>query len=145
MLGFKSFLSEASMDKTQLLKRDNINILKTAIENYDKLKSKNSKKYLILGDMRELGKHSLQQHKLISEIINKTKINQVFVIGKYIKETYKGLKLSKKAQIISNKNDIINLINENLNNNDYLMIKGSNSTGLHKITKDLKVKTSNVI
>ena len=119
--------------------------LKTAIENYDKLKSKNSKKYLILGDMLELGKHSLQQHKLISEIINKTKINQVFVIGKYIKETYKGLKLSKKAQIISNKNDIINLINENLNNNDYLMIKGSNSTGLHKITKDLKVKTSNVI
>ncbi len=119
--------------------------LKTAIENYDKLKSKNSKKYLILGDMRELGKHSLQQHKLISEIINKTKIDQVFVIGKYIKETYKGLKLSKKAQIISNKNDIINLINENLNNNDYLMIKGSNSTGLHKITKDLKVKTSNVI
>ena len=119
--------------------------LKTAIENYDKLKSKNSKKYLILGDMRELGKHSLQQHKLISEIINKTKIDQVFVIGKFIKETYKGLKLNKKAQIISNKNDIINLINENLNNNDYLMIKGSNSTGLHKITKDLKVKTSNVI
>ena len=119
--------------------------LKTAIENYDKLKSKNSKKYLILGDMLELGKHSLQQHKLISEIINKTKINQVFVIGKFIKETYKGLKLNKKAQIISNKNDIINLINENLNNNDYLMIKGSNSTGLHKITKDLKVKTSNVI
>ena len=32
MLGFKSFLVEASMDKTQLLKRDNINILKTAIE-----------------------------------------------------------------------------------------------------------------
>ena len=32
MLGFKGFLSEASMDKTQLLKRDNINILKTAIE-----------------------------------------------------------------------------------------------------------------
>ena len=55
------------------------------------------------------------------------------------------MKLSKKAQIISNKNDIINLINENLNNNDYLMIKGSISTGLHKITKDLKVKTSNVI
>jgi murE/murF fusion protein len=119
--------------------------LKTAIENYDKLKSKNSKKYLILGDMLELGKHSLQQHKLISEIINKTKIDQVFVIGKFIKETYKGLKLNKKAQIISNKNDIINLINENLNNNDYLMIKGSNSTGLHKITKDLKVNTSNVI
>ena len=33
--------------------------LKTAIENYDKIESKNSKKYLILGDMLELGKHSI--------------------------------------------------------------------------------------
>ena len=32
--------------------------LKTAIENFDKIESKNSKKYLILGDMLELGKHS---------------------------------------------------------------------------------------
>ena len=38
--------------------------LKTAIENYDKIESKNSKKYLILGDMLELGKHSVRQHKI---------------------------------------------------------------------------------
>ena len=31
MLGFKGYLSEASMDKAQLLKRDNVNILKSAI------------------------------------------------------------------------------------------------------------------
>ena len=47
--------------------------------------------------MLELGKHSIKQHKLISKIINKTKINQVYVIGKYIKETFKGLKPYKKA------------------------------------------------
>jgi len=72
--------------------------LKTAIENYDKIESKNSKKYLILGDMLELGKHSEKQHKLISKIINKTKINKVYVIGKYIKETFKRLKSNKKAK-----------------------------------------------
>ena len=112
--------------------------LKTAIENYDSILLKNSKKYLILGDMLELGKHSINQHKLISRIINKTNINQVYVIGKYIKHTFRSLKTNKKAQILNNKLGIVDLINKNLNNNDYLMIKGSNSTGLHKIISDLK-------
>ena len=95
--------------------------------------------------MLELGKHSVKQHKLISKIVNKTKINQVYVIGKYIKETFKGLKPNKKAEILNNKFDIIDLINKNLNNNDYLMIKGSNSTGLHKITTNLKQRSSHAI
>jgi MurE/MurF fusion protein len=119
--------------------------LKSAIENYDKIDSKNSKKYMILGDMLELGKHSIRQHRLISQYVNKTKINQVYVIGKYIKETFKGLKPNKKAKIINKKNDIIDLISKNLKNNDYLMIKGSNSTGLHKITNDLKQRSSHAI
>ena len=37
------------------------------------------------------------------------------------------------------------MINKNLNNNDYLMIKGSNSTGLHKITDNLKHRDQHVI
>ena len=119
--------------------------LKIAIENYDKIKSKNSKKYLILGDMLELGKHSIKQHKLISKIVNKTKIYKVYVIGNYIKQTFKGLKKNKKAKILTNKFGINDLINKNLNNNDYLMIKGSNSTGLNKITTDLKQRSSHVI
>ena len=119
--------------------------LKTAIENYDKLELKDSKKYLILGDMLELGKHSIKQHRLISKIVNKTKINQVHIIGKYIKETFKALKPNKKGKILTNRLSIIDLINKNLKNNDYLMIKGSNSTGLHKITNDLKQRSLHAI
>jgi len=119
--------------------------LKIALENYDNIKVKNSKKYLILGDMLELGKHSTKQHKLISKIINKTKINQVYVIGKYMKKTFSGLKSIKKAKILDNKLDIFDLINKDLDNNDYLMIKGSNSTGLHKITTNLKQRVSHAI
>ena len=112
--------------------------LKTAIENFDKIETKNSKKYLILGDMLELGKHSIKQHKLMSGIINKTKINKVYVKGKDIKETFKGLIPDKKADILSNNFNIIELIDKNLKNKDYLMIKGSNSTGLNKMTNFLK-------
>ena len=119
--------------------------LKTAIENFDKIESKNSKKYLILGDMLELGKHSEKQHKLISKIINKTKINKVYVIGKYIKETFKRLKSNKKAKILNNNFSITDLINKNLNNNDYLMIKGSNSTGLYKLMNTLKRRNTHVV
>ena len=119
--------------------------LKVAIENYDKINSKKFKKYLILGDMLELGKHSLKQHKLISKIINKTKIYKVYVVGKYIKETFKGLKSIKKAKILKNKLDIFELINMNLKNGDYLMIKGSNSTGLNKIINNLKQRRSHAL
>ena len=119
--------------------------LKTAIENYDKIIAQSSRKYLVLGDMLELGKHSLKQHKLISKTINKTKIDRVFVIGRYIQETFKGLRLNKKGKILNNKLDIIDLIKKDLNNNDYLMIKGSNSTGLKNITNNLKQRNSHVI
>ena len=95
--------------------------------------------------MLELGKHSLKQHKLIAKILNKSRIDQVYVIGKYVKETFKGLKSNKKAKILNNKSSIIDLINKDLDNNDYLMIKGSNSTGLNKITNNLKQRISNAI
>ena len=82
---------------------------------------------------------------LISKIINKTKINKVYVVGNYIRETFKRLKKNKKGKILNNKFTINDLIKNNLNNNDYLMIKGSNSTGLHKVTSNLKQRSSNVI
>ena len=112
--------------------------LKTAIENFDKILTKKSKKYIVLGDMLELGKHSMKQHKLISRSINKSNVHKVYVHGKFIKETFKGLSKNKKAKILDKKSEIIDLIYKDLNNKDYLMIKGSNATGFHKITNILK-------
>ena len=119
--------------------------LKSSIENFEKIETKKSKKYMFLGDMLELGKHSITQHKLISKIINKTKINKVYVIGKHIKETYKGLDPNKKAKILNNKSDMLKIIKDDFKNGDYLMVKGSNSTGLNKFITDLKQRRQNVI
>jgi MurE/MurF fusion protein len=112
--------------------------LKSALKNFDSIKVNSSKKHLILGDMLELGKHSKRLHKEISQSINDTSINNVNVVGKYIKDTYIDLDNSKKGLILKKNSEIIDLIKNNINNNDYLMIKGSNSTGLNKITNDLK-------
>jgi len=59
--------------------------------------------------------------------------------------TYSKIPKSKRGLILKNKIDIFNLIKNNLNNNDYLMIKGSNSTGLNKITGEIKEMITSVI
>ena len=112
--------------------------LKSAILNYDKLESKNSKKYLLLGDMLELGKHSEKLHKSIATIINQTKIDKVFVKGNYVLSIFNHISKSKRGRILNNNSQIINLIKNDLNNNDYLMVKASNATGFNKIVNNLK-------
>ncbi len=112
--------------------------LKTAILNYDKIDSKNSKKYLLLGDMLELGNHSKKLHRSIAPIINQTDVNKVYVKGNKVIYLFEKLTKSKKGKILYNKSQIIDLIRNDLNNNDYLMIKASNATGFNKIVNDLK-------
>ena len=112
--------------------------LKSAILNYDKIKLKNSKKYLLLGDMLELGKHSKKLHKSIGLIINRTKIDKVFVKGKNVLSTFNLLSKSKRGRILNNKSQIIELIKNDLNNNDYLMVKASNATGFNQIIRKIK-------
>ena len=51
---------------------------------------------------------------------------------------FKKLSKSKRGQIFHDKSQIIELIRNDLNNNDYLMIKASNATGFNKIVKDLR-------
>ena len=119
--------------------------LKSSINNFDLIDSKNNKKHLILGDMLELGRHSKKLHLEMSTIINSSSINNVHVFGKYIRETYKNIYNKKKGLILKEISQIIDLIKNNINNNDYLMIKGSNATGLHKLTSSLKKERKNVL
>jgi MurE/MurF fusion protein len=113
--------------------------IKSAINNFNKLNVKNNKKHLILGDMLELGKFSKKLHLEISPMINSSSIDTVHVFGKSVKETYKNIYNEKKGLILKETSQIFNLIKNNINNNDYLMIKGSNSTGLNKLTNALKL------
>ena len=112
--------------------------LNSALENFNMIKIHDDKKHLILGDMLELGKYSQKLHADVVKNINKTPIKNVNVIGKHMSEAYKILHENKKGHILKNHSEIINLIKNNINNNDYLMIKGSNLTGLNKLTNDIK-------
>ena len=83
--------------------------------------------------------------KTTNFISNKTNINKVYVYGNDIKETYKKLKSRKKGEMLESLDYMKRIFKKNINNNDIIMIKGSNATGLFKISQNLKKGKINVI
>ena len=108
--------------------------MKQSIKNLSNLKNNNFK-YILLGDMLELGKKSQILHKKLSTII-KDNINKMFIHGNHIMDTYKNVNKDKRGgNVLQDKSDFKEILLPILQNNDYLMIKGSNATGLNKISK----------
>ncbi|MDC3179828.1 UDP-N-acetylmuramoyl-L-alanyl-D-glutamate--2,6-diaminopimelate ligase [Candidatus Pelagibacter sp.] len=112
--------------------------LKSALKNYDNIDTKKYRKYLLLGDMMELGTYSKKLHRSIVPLINKTNIDKVFVMGKMVREIFNNIMKVKKGRILVNKSGIFELIKKDLKSNDYLMIKASNATGFNNIVNNLK-------
>ena len=111
--------------------------VKNAINKLSVIKKNKFKKYLILGDMLELGSKSKKFHEELSKVINNSDIDKVFIKGKKTLFTYKYINKEKRGNILQNNEDIDFSLNKMISNNDYLMIKGSNATGLNKVSKKM--------
>ena len=110
---------------------------KFALERFDSTYKEKKKKFLLLGNMLELGKYTKKLHFKIADYVNKSNVGKVYVYGNLIKHTFNKLKPQIRGRILNNNIDILNLINNDLPNKSFLMIKGSNSTGLNKIINNL--------
>ena len=119
--------------------------LEFAIKKFDKIKSKSNRKIVLLGDMLELGKFSKKLHIDAAKTINNTNISKVYVFGKNIISTFNKIRPQKKGMILRSKKEVLNFINNDIKNNEYIMIKGSNSTGLNNIAKTIKLGKLNAI
>ena len=111
--------------------------VKNAINKLKLIKKRKFKKYLVLGDMLELGSKSKKYHKDLSKVINNSDIDKVFIKGKKSLFTYKHLNKDKRGNILQNNEDIDLSLSNIISNNDYLMIKGSNATGLNNFSKKM--------
>ena len=111
--------------------------VKNAINNLNSIKKIKFKKYLLLGDMLELGKKSEMYHKELSKVINSSDIDKVFVKGNKTLTTYKNINKNKRGNIFQHDEDVDFTLNNIIANNDYLMIKGSNATGLNNLSKKI--------
>jgi len=101
-------------------------------------RKRNERKIAFLGDMLELGKNSKKLHKALSATINKSDIDKVFVYGRYIRETYNSLSANKKGKVFNNLQEAYNHFSKIIHNNDLLMVKGSNATGLNQFSNNIK-------
>ena len=120
--------------------------MSSAIENMNYYKRKNnSQKLIFLGDMLELGHKSKKFHRDLSQVINRSDVDKVFVYGKYIRETFNFLSKNKKGKVFNNLGEAYNHFHKILHNNDLLMIKGSNATGLNRFSKNIKKGQISVI
>ena len=111
--------------------------VKIAITNFASIEKEKFKKYLLLGDMLELGKKSEKYHKNLSKLINSSDIDKVFIKGEKSLFAYKNLKKEKRGNIFQCDQDIDLTLENIIANNDYLMIKGSNATGLKNISNSM--------
>ena len=87
--------------------------------------------------MLELGTKSEKLHKNLSRVINNSDIDKVFIKGLETLVTYKNISKKKRGNILQQDEDIDFTLNQIIANNDYLMIKGSNATGLNNITNKI--------
>ena len=87
--------------------------------------------------MLELGKKSEIYHSKLSGLINSSDIDKVFIKGEKTLFTYKNLKKEKRGNICQSNQDVDLILKNIIDNNDYLMIKGSNATGLNLISNTM--------
>ena len=95
--------------------------------------------------MLELGKFSKKLHIKAARFINNSKFNKLYVVGKHIKYTFNKIKTQKQGKVLKNNNEIFDLFKNVLKNRDYIMIKGSNASGLNKIISIIKKDNSNAL
>jgi len=119
--------------------------MRMCIDEFSNIKTmKNQKKILILGDMKELGEEALGFHLEILEYIITLDLNNVIICGELMKSALNKLsKKDLKIELMLNEKLIIKYLKKTLNNNDILLIKGSNSSLTNKIGKILLKKGEN--
>lgn len=85
----------------------------------------NELKYIVLGDMLELGKYSKKYHKKINKYLKKIKNKKVLLLGEYTKNI-KGIHFDNIEEIIA-------YLKQNIKDDCIIYLKGSRKMNLDKI------------
>jgi UDP-N-acetylmuramoyl-tripeptide--D-alanyl-D-alanine ligase len=97
------------------------------------------KKYLVIGDMLELGVVSAVEHLNIGTYIAKLKLNNVFLFGTQSMQTLKGCGVTvKNKKHFADKNTLAAELLKQLKPNDIVYVKGSRGMMMEDVTNYCK-------
>ncbi|MCS7227502.1 MAG: UDP-N-acetylmuramoyl-tripeptide--D-alanyl-D-alanine ligase [Endomicrobia bacterium] len=101
----------------------------------------NKDKILVLGDMLELGQHTVEEHINLKQFINFDKIHSLYLLGQHMKHLYESLssKEQRKTKYFTDKELLYRELASLLLNNKNLCIlfKSSNAVKLSEVVKNL--------
>lgn len=95
-------------------------------------------KMVILGDMRELGAESLEEHKRVIEQLQKMDLERIWLVGEEFEKacsSYTQSPTSCPIRIFQNVEAVKEALKEEPIINSTILIKGSNGTQLHQLPK----------
>ncbi|MEP1230780.1 MAG: UDP-N-acetylmuramoyl-tripeptide--D-alanyl-D-alanine ligase [Litorimonas sp.] len=99
---------------------------------------KPGRKIAVLGDMGELGPDELDLHAGLSQPLIDAGFARVIVVGETMRALRGALPQEMRAGCIDTVEQAFAALNEEVQDGDVLLIKGSNSVGLGKLAKTLK-------
>ena len=114
--------------------------MKICIDYFNEIEIQQSeKKFLILGEMKELGSEALSYHiELINYVIEKN-INNVIITGELMELALDKIDkmINHNIYLINDIKKIIKYLENNLNSGDTILIKGSNSSITNQLSKNI--------
>ena len=110
--------------------------IKNAIELLSK--SKYKRKILLLGDILELGDYSKEIHKNIAKEIKKYNFDKIILVGNEVKYIKEELNDYNEVYLFKKEYETYKLLDEILNKEDIILLKGSHGINLINIVNHLK-------
>lgn len=95
----------------------------------------------VLGQMEELGDAAEHYHTALLEAIERAKIDAVYVIGPHYRTFWERLPTAQQGAYAASIDALKGVLKEALGEGDGVLVKGSNSTGMHKIVTWLENNT----
>ncbi len=105
--------------------------MKVAVENFTKMTRKN--KVLILGDMLELGKDTEMEHVNLLSFINEGQFKDVYLVG----DIFCKVNTNDQFKTFSKASDLIDVLEKDNLQNQYILIKGSRGIRLEQVIEKL--------
>lgn len=104
-----------------------------------------STKWLVLGDMGELGTDSRRYHRELASVIEVDQVDHVLLYGELMKELYDELEKDPDFQAVNvhhiegDLDQLIDYLKDNIQPKDHLLFKSSFSTNLIQVVEALKI------
>lgn len=108
--------------------------MSAALANLDS-KQTATRKIAILGEMADLGTDALSYHTALADIINRSHIDKVYLIGEQYAGCWQALDDVKKGRYFSAVADIRTELFSLLQHGDTLLLKGSHSANIHQLVE----------